>query len=150
MTEKIQMNFEEHYRKLERLYLGAPCNDYYRPQLKIGKGTAELIIPVREEFFHAAGAVHGSVYFKSMDDAAFFAANSLVADVFVLTASFHVQFLRPITSGEMRTVGKVIYSSSRYFFAESAIYNSRGVEIARGSGNFVRSGIQLTPEIGYK
>ncbi len=44
---------------------------------------------------HAGGAVHGANYFKAMDDAAFFAANSLVDDVFVLTVSFNVYFLRP-------------------------------------------------------
>ena len=37
---------------------------------------------------HAAGAVHGSYYFKVLDDACYFAANSLVSDVFVLTVSF--------------------------------------------------------------
>jgi hypothetical protein len=55
--------------------------------MKIRKGVAEVIIQVRPDFFHAAGAVRGSVYFKAMDDAAFFAVNSLVKDVFVLTVA---------------------------------------------------------------
>jgi hypothetical protein len=35
---------------------------------------------VRPDFFHAAHAVHGSVYFKALDDAAFFAVASLVQE----------------------------------------------------------------------
>jgi acyl-coenzyme A thioesterase PaaI-like protein len=41
----------------------------------------------------------GSVYFKMLDDAAFFAVNSIVEDVFVYTVSLNVQLLRPVASG---------------------------------------------------
>ncbi len=140
---------DDHFKKLENMYLNAACNDYYNPKIMISKGSAEIVIPIREEFFHAAGATHGSVYFKAMDDAAFFAVNSLVKDTFALTVSFHIQFIRPIVSGEMKAIGKVIYNSTRYFFAESIVYDSKGREIARGSGNFVKSNIPLTGEIGY-
>jgi hypothetical protein len=84
------MSRDDHYRKLERLYLGAPTNAYYRPSIQIGEGRAEIEIAVRPEFMHAAKAVHGSVYFKLLDDACFFAVNSLVEDVFVLTTSFNL------------------------------------------------------------
>jgi uncharacterized protein (TIGR00369 family) len=139
-----------HYEKLQKMYLNALCNDYYQPQIKISQGTAEVIIPVAEKFFHAANAVHGSVYFKIMDDAAFFAANSLVPDVSLLTVSFNINFIRPVTSGKMKAMGKVIYHSGKYFFSESIVYDSKGREIARGSGNFVKSAVPLSDEIGYK
>ena len=58
MTEK------EHYRKLENMYVSGPVNDYYAPKLQVSKGVAEVTIQVRPDFFHAAGAVHGSVYLK--------------------------------------------------------------------------------------
>ncbi len=75
---------EEHYRKLERMYAAAPVNAYFRPELKVSEGKAEVVIPVRPEFFHAAHAVHGAVYFKALDDASFFAVSSVVTDVFVV------------------------------------------------------------------
>src|SRR6185436_14124985 len=74
---------EEHFRKLERMYDAAPINQYFRPVLTVGDALAEVAIVVRPDFFHAANAVHGSIYFKAMDDAAFFAVNSIVHDVFV-------------------------------------------------------------------
>lgn len=116
----------------------------------MSEGRAEVVIRVRPDFFHSGGAVHGSLYFKVMDDSAFFAVNSLVDDVFVLTVSFNVYMTRPISEGEMIATGRVVHRSSRLFVAESVVVNSDGREIARGSGTFIRSKMPLTPEIGYK
>ncbi len=98
-----------------------------------------MVIPIREDFHHGMGAVHGAVYFKAMDDAAYFAVSSLVEDAFVLTVSFHVHFLRPVISGEMRAVGEVVSASPKLYVAEAKVYDSRGREIGRGSGDFVQS-----------
>ncbi len=140
MTDAID---DRHYRRLEALYRSAPCNRYYAPRIAVSEGRAEIVIPVREDFFHAAGAVHGSTYFKALDDAAFFAANSLVAGVFVLTASFNLYLTRPISDGEMRAAGEVVHRSRSRLIAESVLFDSEGREIARGSGVFVRSKIPL-------
>jgi uncharacterized protein (TIGR00369 family) len=140
---------EEHYRKLERMYASAPVNEYYAPTMRISEGRAEVTIPVRPHLFHAAGAVHGVVYFKALDDAAFFAVNSLVEDVFVLTVSFNVYLTRTISEGEMKATGRAVHRSRRLFIAESEVVDSDGREIARGSGTFMRSSIPLSPEIGY-
>ena len=87
------MSKQDHYRALERMYASAPCNAYYTPTIHITQGAAEIVIPIQEKFFHSAGAAHGSVYFKALDDAAFFAVNSLVTDVLVLTVSFTINIL---------------------------------------------------------
>ncbi|MEE9236714.1 MAG: PaaI family thioesterase [Thermoplasmata archaeon] len=143
------MTNEEHFRNLERVYAQAPINEYYQPRLHVGEGRTELLIPVRRDFFHAANSVHGSVYFKALDDAAFFAVNSLVEDVFVLTVSFTVYLTRPISSGEMRVTGKVVHMSRQLYVAQSKLTDSKGRRIGRGSGTFVRSNISLATEIGY-
>jgi len=144
------MGTEEHFRKLERMYLSAPVNQFYAPEIQITEGQAQVSIPVRPDFFHAANAVHGAVYFKLLDDSAFFAANSLVEDVFVLTVSYNVYFTRPISEGVMSATGKVVQSSRRLIIAESVVVDSNEREIARGSGTFMRSTIRLTEDIGYK
>lgn len=45
----------DHVRKLERMYLDAPCNDRYQPEidLTVEEGETELTLPVREDDFHA-------------------------------------------------------------------------------------------------
>lgn len=140
----------EHYRKLERMYLAAPTNEYYRPVIQISDRAAEIRIPVRRDFFHAANAVHGSVYFKALDDATFFAANSVVEDVFVLTVSFNLYLLRPVSEGEIVARGTLVSRSKRLLVAEGTLTDDHGREIARGSGTFMPSGIALVPDIGYR
>ena len=144
------MPSSDHYRKLERMYLSAPINQFYSPTIEIAEGRSVIEFSIRPEFFHAADAIHGSVYFKAIDDAAFFAVNSLVEDVFVLTVNLNVYLTRPISHGEMRAVGKVVFSSKNLFVADARITDSKGREIGRGSGMFTRSKIKLNPEIGYK
>ena len=140
---------DEHHRRLERMYRSAPTNEYFRPEISIDDGKAEVRLTVRPDFFHAASAVHGSIYFKVLDDATFFAASSLVDDVFVLTTSFTLYFLRPVSSGVMIARGTVVSRSSRLLIGEGVIVDSEGREVGRGSGTFMRSQIALTPAIGY-
>jgi len=76
---------QTHFKKLERMYLSAPINKeiYKGITIDISNEKAELSFKISQPFFHAANAIHGSVYFKMLDDAAFFAVNSIVEDVFV-------------------------------------------------------------------
>jgi uncharacterized protein (TIGR00369 family) len=139
----------DHYLSLEKMYTGGPINQIYNPKILVEKGCAEIEIDVKDKFFHSAGAVHGSVYFKMLDDAAFFAANSLEKQFFMLTASFTTYLLRPITSGIIKSVGKVASISTTQFLSESIAYNSSGKEIAQGSGIFVKSKVRLVDVPGY-
>jgi uncharacterized protein (TIGR00369 family) len=146
---------EEHYRKLERMYASAPINDFFQPVMRVSEGQAVVTTQVRRDFFHAANAVHGALYLKMLDDAAFFAVNSLVTDVFVLTVSLNAYLVRPVSEGELKAVGRVVHRSRRLYVAESQLTDSDGKEIARGSGTSparlwrVPSDIPLSPEIGY-
>jgi len=141
---------QDHFRKLERMYGTAPINRFFQPRLTVGEGRAELRITVRPDFFHAAGAVHGSVYFKALDDSAFFAAASLVEDVFVLTSSFSLHLLRPIREGELIATATVVNRTRSKLIADTVIHDGAGVQLARGTGAFMRSTIPLTEEIGYR
>ncbi len=138
-----------HFHALERMYLGAPINELYAPSIQVGDGTAEVAIPVKPAFFHAAGAVHGSVYFKMLDDACFFAAQSQVEDVFVLTVSFTTYLTRPVTGGSLVSRGRVVHSGKNVLLAEAEVVGSDGKDVGRGNGVFMRSKIPLGPELGY-
>lgn len=139
----------EHFRKLERLYQAAPTNAYFRPTLTVREGEAEVELAVRPDFFHAAAAVHGSIYFKALDDAAYFAVNSLVTDVMVLTVSYNLYFTRPVSEGVIRAKGRVVHRSWQLFIAEAELFDDQSRQIARGTGSFMRSTIALSPDIGY-
>jgi uncharacterized protein (TIGR00369 family) len=141
----------EHYRRLERMYASAPINEYFAPRLQIVEaGVAELRLTIRPDFHHAAHAAHGAVYFKALDDATFFAASSLVEDVFVLTVSFNLYLTRPVSEGVVVATGRVVSRSKRLYLAEGVLVDDRGREIGRGSGAFMPGTRALSGEIGYR
>ncbi|MEP0985997.1 PaaI family thioesterase [Ekhidna sp.] len=143
---------QDHYRKLERMYLSANINQdlFDTTTIKIADRSSEIGLTIDQKYFHALGAIHGSVYFKLLDDAAFFAVNSIVTDVFVLTKSFELEFKRPVNKGQLKSVGTVVESKADSFIAEAKLYNEVGKIVAHGSGTFVKSKVALTPEIGYQ
>lgn len=151
--KKDNLHEEElHYRKLERMYLSAPVNNllYKGITIQISAEKAELTLMIEPKFFHAANAIHGSVYFKMLDDAAFFAVNSIVPDVFVYTVTFNTQLLRPASTGIIKSVGEMKFKSANLFIADSSLFDENGKMIGRGSGSFMRSKIVLDEKIGYK
>ena len=141
-----------HYQKLERMYLNANVQKmlFETTTIKISEGEAEIGLTISDKYFHALGAIHGSVYFKLLDDAAYFAANSVVEDIFLLTSSFNVNLIRPASQGKLKAIGTLRSQTKNLLIAEATIYNEQGKEIAFGTGSFMKSGVVLTPEIGYK
>lgn len=144
------MDSKSHWRALESMYQAAPINSIYQPTMTVSEGEARIEIDITEQLHHSAGAVHGSVYFKMLDDAAFFAANSLEPDFFVLTNSFTTYLTRPVSEGKLISVGTVVNQNKSQFIADSVVYDSKGNEIGRGNGIFVRSKMPLEKAMGYK
>jgi uncharacterized protein (TIGR00369 family) len=144
------MDRNAHYKKLERMYSLGPINRFFRPTVKIEDGRAEITMDADERLHHAAHAVHGAVYFKMLDDVAFFAANSRVFDVFVLTVEFNIHLLRPVSEGTLRSVGRLVHSSKRLHVAEAELFDDRDRLLARGSGSFMPSRISLDADLGYE
>ena len=141
-----------HFEKLQKVYLQANVNKmiFNTTTCEISEGYSEIGLEISEKYFHALGSIHGSVYFKLLDDASFFAVNSIIEDVFVLTTSFNINLIRPANQGLIKAIGKLKYKSRDLFVAESTLYNKDGKEIAFGTGNFARSKILLSEDIGYK
>ncbi len=141
---------ELHHRALERLYQSAPVNSLFNSKLTIpGEGRARLVFTVSEDVYHAAGAAHGTIYFKMLDDAAFYAANTLVSDRFLLTTGFNLHFTKPVRAGEVVAEGTWVSGKRRVFVAESRLIDAEGDEIGRGTGTFMRSHIALSGLPGY-
>ena len=102
-----------------------------------------------EAAYHAAGAAHGTIYFKMLDDAAFYAANTLVTDRFLLTTSFNLHFTKPVRTGKVVAEGRWVSGRRRVFVAESRLVDEEGDEIGRGTGTFMKSRIPLSSLAGY-
>ena len=142
---------DAHLRALEKLYDSAPVNELFASRLTLPEaGRSEISFTVERSAFHAAGAAHGTLYFKMLDDAAFYAANSLVSDRFLLTTAFNLHFTKPMRAGAARAEGRWISGKRRVFVAEARIVDSEGEECARGTGTFLRSHIALSGLKGYR
>lgn len=140
-----------HYQRLEQMYLKANIQAmlFDTASIKISEGEAEVGLEISEKYFHALNAMHGAVYFKLLDDATFFAVNSVVEDVFVLTTSFNINLLRPVSEGRLKAVGKLKFKSKNLFVAEATLYNETGKEVAFGTGNFAKSKVALSNLASY-
>ena len=149
--EDTSSGAELHYRALERLYTSAPINDLFNSQLEIlGEGKSRITFEVTEASFHAAGAAHGTIYFKMLDDAAFYAANTRATDRFLLTTSFNLHFTKPVKNGKVTAEGVWVSGKRRVFVAESRLIDAEGDEVGRGTGTFMRSRIALSSLPGYQ
>ena len=141
---------QRHFRALEALYAKAPINRLFDSRLEIEReGEARIHFLVDQRYHHAAGGLHGTTYFKMLDDAAFYAANSLVTDRFLLTTAFNLLFTRPLREGPITAEGRWISGHKRVFIAEARLIDAAGEEAARGTGTFMRSAFPLSGLPGY-
>lgn len=129
---------------------GAAINQVILHRVAIAEGSAEVFWTVEPQFFHAAGSLHGSIYFKMLDDAAFFAANSVEREVFVLTATMNVQFFKPVTGGRLSASGKVVAAGKVLIHAHSELRDDRNRLVATGQGTFARSNLRLQDISAYQ
>ena len=150
LPEPAPTGADVHFRALERLYAAAPINQLFESRLSImEEGRSRLEFNITEQVYHAAGAAHGTIYFKMLDDAAFYAANTLVTDRFLLTTSFNLHSTKPVRAGKVIAEGKWVSGRRRVFVAESRLIDEEGDEIGRGTGTFMRSHIALSGLPGY-
>jgi len=142
---------QAHFRALESLYAAAPINQLFKSRLEIPEsGIARIHFEIDERYYHAGGAVHGTSYFKMLDDAAFYACNSLVSDRFLLTTAFNLLFTRPLKAGPVIAEGKWVSGQRRVFVGEARLIDEHNEEVARGTGTFMRSSIALAGLPGYR
>jgi uncharacterized protein (TIGR00369 family) len=150
MPPEAEAGAAAHFRALESLYRHAPVNGLFESRIEIvEKGFARIRFEVAEALYHAAGAAHGTLYFKMMDDAAFYACNSLVTDRFLLTTAFNLLFTRPLRAGPATVEGRWVSGRRRVLVGEARLIDADGQLAASGTGTFMRSHIPLSGLPGY-
>ena len=134
-----------HYKVLEQIYLSAPVNQSLDLEIEVMEGEVLIKQMVKPEHCHTMGGVHGAYYFKCLDDACYFAANSIELEYCMLTVDYHIRFLRPITPDlhYIQASGHVVSTTKRLTICEGILKDSLGREIARGTGSFMPSQMRL-------
>ena len=132
-----------HLKNLIKIYSIAPINKFYKPKMSLSLGESTIEIKIRRKFFHTGQSVHGSVYFKMLDDAAYFASQTHEKEFFLYTVNFEVNFLKAVSKNVIISKGKLLKKGSNKLISESMLYSSNGEEIGFGKGIFVKSNILL-------
>lgn len=140
-----------HFKKLKALFAAAPVNRlmYSGGQMEVSHGASRYVWEVQPDFFHGAEALHGTAYFKLLDDAAYFASASLEETYFLVTKSFELDFLRPVEQGKLVAEGKVLEQTEQGIYTQAVIFQEQGKQVASGKGVFVRSRKLLADLYGF-
>ena len=132
-----------HLKNLIKIYRIAPINKFYKPKMSLSLGESTIEIKIRRKFFHTGQSVHGSVYFKMLDDAAYFASQTHEKEFFLYTVNFEVNFIKAVSKNVIISKGKLLNKNSNKLTSKSMLYSSNGEEIGYGKGIFVKSNILL-------
>ncbi len=143
------MEREQHLQYLKQMYRAAPINEFYRPTMELAQGRSTIAIETNDSMYHTFGFVHGSVYFKMLDDAAYFAAHTLEKEYFLLTADFRTDFIRPFQSGSIVCEGSVEHVGRKDILAR-AVLRANDKVLATGTGRFSRSNWTLKGQGFYR
>ncbi len=139
-----------HFEGLIRIFHSAPIQELLEGAvISLEEGKATYQLQIKEEYFHAADALHGAIYFKLLDDSAYFAAATLEQEYFLLTKSYQINFKRPVQEDVLTAKGEVLSVSEKEIISKSTIYNSAGRVVADGQGIFVKSRKLLKEQSGY-
>ena len=99
---------KKHFKNIINGYSNAPINQLFKPKMKLSLGQCEIEMKISKNFHHSANSLHGSIYFKMLDDAAWGASNTYIDDVFLFTYNFNIYLTKPVSSGIIISKGKVI------------------------------------------
>lgn len=141
----------EHFERLVEMYRRAPIHNFYEGiAMTLETKKATITLPIDERYFHAAMSAHGSVYFKLLDDAAYFACQTEVKDFFIVTTTFSIELLRPITTGVITAEGTMDFDGKQTFFGASKLFDEKGRICGIGQGQFLKSRMPISEVDGYK
>jgi acyl-coenzyme A thioesterase PaaI-like protein len=112
------------------------------------EGHARILFDIDPSVFHAGGAAHGTIYFKMLDDAAFYAQHAGHRP-FPADNLLQPVVLTPGARGRVTAEGRWVSGRRRVLVAEARLIDEDGEEVGRGTGTFMRSHIALSSLPGY-
>lgn len=132
------------------MYRSAPLHKSYEGiDILVEKEKATVLLEVNENHHHAGGSMHGSVYFKILDDAAYFSLQSIIQDYFIVTTQFNIQLFRPVISGQLKAIGKIDMMTKDLYSASSVLFDAKGRKLGQGNGQFMKSKVKLEEVDSY-
>ena len=146
LGRRFSTDLQKHHQLLEKAYEKAPISGLFNTH-KISfssEGDTTVHFTPEKKHCHTAMSLHGSGYFKMLDDAAWFSAQAQVHDNFIYTVSFNTYLQKPVPPGTALVAkGHTTFVSKNMLIAESKLYNGETV-VATGSGTFMKAPVALS------
>lgn len=131
------MSLELHRIALTHMFHQAPVNLFFSGIRLFWEGDQAVVeMQAKEDYFHAGGSLHGALYMKLLDDAAYFTAALMHQPNFLLTANFQLKFIRPVTGGVLQAKGRLLSIDGKYSHAAAELFTKDGILVASGEGRF--------------
>jgi acyl-CoA thioesterase len=106
---------------------------------EIGSGTATLGLEVRKALKQNHGVVHGGAIASLIDTATAFAILSLIEpDEKVTTVDLTISYLRPITTGRITAVAKVLRAGRRLLAVSAEVLDKDGKLTTTALSTYIR------------
>jgi uncharacterized protein (TIGR00369 family) len=105
----------------------------------IDRGTATLGLTIRQELTQNHGVVHGGVVASLIDTATAFAIISLLAPrEKVTTVDLTISYLRPLTSGRVTALARVVRSGRRILVVSADVLDGDGKLAATALSTYIK------------
>lgn len=142
----LSTDLNAHHQLLEKAFKAAPISGLFnKHEISFSlEGDTTIPFTVEKKHCHTAMSLHGSGYFKMLDDAAWFSAQAQVQDKFIYTVSFNTYLQKAVPPGTALVAkGHTTFVSKNMLIAESKLY-ADDVVVATGSGTFMKSPVALS------
>ena len=147
------MPIKESYEKaLRKAVENAPYYQLLQIHLdEIDTGFARFRMPFRRELVQAYGVAHGGAITSLADTAVAFALMTLIQPgERVTTVEIKINFLTPVTEGELVGESRVIQKGKRLALAETEVKDQNGKLVAKGLATYMILSPGKKEEIGVK
>lgn len=105
----------------------------------LGSGTATLGLDIRKELTQNHGVVHGGAIASLIDTATAFAIISLLTpEEKVTTVDLTISYLRPLTSGRITAVARILRSGRRLFVVSADVFGKDGKLAATALSTYIK------------
>ena len=147
------MPIKESYEKaLRKAAEAAPYYQLLQIRLEeIDAGFARFRMPFRRELMQAYGVAHGGAITSLADTAVAFALMTLIQPgERVTTVELKINFLAPVTEGELVGESRIIQKGKRLAMADMEVKDQNGKRIAKGLATYMILSPGKKEEMGVK
>jgi uncharacterized protein (TIGR00369 family) len=134
---------DDERRRVERMRDVVPFLKHLGIEVEsVGRGTATLLLPVREELSRNDGIIHGGAIASVIDSAFAFAITPLLAEnERTVTVDLTIHYLRPLGGeggGAARTIARVVRAGRRVITVSAELFDENEKLAATAISTYLR------------